>query len=356
MIAILSDPKYTESPWCQNICKSLMDELRSKRIPFVTITETCPPEASSVFLIAADYTWTHDTIRQLNLSGIAPIVICNQLENLPGCIYSCVCSDVSSSMKNLLDYLKNQGKHSLALYGINPNSIADLSRADALLQWKNGRIENIEVFLNEGSLENLFSHFAPKAQQFDAVLCVNDFAAVSLLHFAKQWDLPLDARLPLISCASSKISDHYKGKILSLDIGYARFGKAAVDVLELINRRPYLTGVITKLAWHLESEEPRPSRIPISLPQSHSSDPMYSDPHFRQMMIVENLLMLMENPTDRQIVESLLAGQPNHSIAEQCYFSENAVKYRIRRLLEKSGAADKEEMLLLLKTYLPKNI
>jgi len=353
MVAILSDPKYTQSPWCQNICKSLMDELRTKRIPFCTIEDTCPSDADAVFLITADYTWTHDTIRQLNLSGIAPIVICNQLENIPGCIYSCVCSDVSSSMKNLLDHLKNQGKKSLALYGINPNSISDLSRADALMQWKSGRVENVEVFLNEGSLEQLFAQFAPRAQQFDAILCVNDFAAVSLLHFAKQQDLQLDTRLPLISCASLKISEHYKGKILSLDIGYARFGKAAVDVLELINRRPYLSGVIAKLAWHLENQDPKPSRSPISLPQTHSSDPMYSDMHFRQMMIVENLLMLMENPIDKQIVESLLAGEPNHRIAEQCYFSENAVKYRIRRLLEKSGAADKDEMLQLLNKYLP---
>lgn len=353
MVAILSDPKYAESPWCQNICKGLMDELRAKRIPFDIISDTCPPEADAVFLIAADYVWTSDTIRLLNGSGIAPIVICNQLENIPGCIYSCVCSDVNSSMKNLLEHLHAQGKKSLALYGVNPNSISDLSRADALMQWKTDRIQNVEVFLNEGSLEKLFLQIAPRLGQFDAIICANDFAAVSLLYFAKQKGIPLDGLLPLISCASSKISEHYKGEILSVDIGYARFGNAAVDVLELIRRRPYLTGVTAKLAWNMESKGSLPDRLAISLPQTHAGDPMYSDAHFRQMMIVENLLMLMENPMDKQIVESLQAGLPNHKIAELCYFSENAVKYRIRRLLEKSGAADKEEMLQLLGTYLP---
>lgn len=350
MVAILSDPKYAQSPWCQNICKGLMDELRSKRIPFDIISDTCPPEADAVFLIAADYVWTSDTIRLLNGSGIAPIVICNQLENIPGCIYSCVCSDVNSSMKNLLEHLHAQGKKSLALYGVNPNSISDLSRADALMQWKTGRIDNVEVFLNEGSLEKLFSEFVPNLSRFDAVLCANDFAAVSLLYFAKQAGFDLKGHLPLISCASSKISEGYP-EITSVDIGYARFGNAAVDVLELIRRRPYLTGVTAKLAWDMENRGEQPERGAISLPQPHTGDPMYADPHFRQMMVVENLLMLMENPLDKQIVDALKAGLPNHKIAELCYFSENAVKYRIRRLLEKSGAADKDEMLALLNTF-----
>jgi len=353
MVAILSDPKYAESPWYQNICKSLTDELRGKRIPFTVISDTCPPDVDAVFLLTADYAWTSDTIRLLNGSGIAPIVICNQLESIPGCIYSCVCSDVNSSMKNLLEHLRALGKKSLALYGVNPNSIADLSRADALMQWKSGRVETVEVFLNEGSLENLFSQFAAKASCFDAVVCVNDFAAVSLLYFAKQKGISLEGFLPLISCVSSKISEYYKGSILSVDIGYARFGKAAVDVLELIRRRPYLSGVTAKLSWSMENAKPRPVRESIPLPQTHADDPMYSDPHFRQIMIVENLLSLMENPLDKQIVDAMLALMPNHRIAEKCYLSENAVKYRIRRLLEKSGAADKDEMLALLATYLP---
>ena len=353
MVAILSDPKYTESPWYQNICKSLTDELRNKRIPFEILADTCPPEADAVFLITADYMWTNDTIRLLNQNGIAPIVICNQLENFPGCMYSCICSDVGSSMKNLLEHLQNQGKKSIALYGVNPNSIADLSRADALMQWKSGRIEHQEVFLNEGSLEKLFAEFIGRIDRFDAVICANDFAAVSLLYLAKERGISLERHLPLISCASSKISEHYKGDILSVDIGYARFGKASVDVLELIRRRPYLTGVTVKLAWDMENKEPQPDRSAIALPQTQSGDPMYADPHFRQMMVVENLLMLMENPIDQQIVEALQAGMPNHKIAEMCYFSENAVKYRIRRLLEKSGAADKDEMLALLETFIP---
>ena len=110
MVAILIDTKYANSLWCKNLQNSLIERLRQKRIPFCEIFDTCPADIETVFMIASDREWIISSIKQLNLGGVYPILLCNQLENLPGCIYNCVCSDINSSMKILLDTLKKREK------------------------------------------------------------------------------------------------------------------------------------------------------------------------------------------------------------------------------------------------------
>ena len=104
-------------------------------------------EHDAIFIIASDREWTISAITQLNQYEIKPILICNQSEKLSGCIYSCVCSDINASMKNLLDTLKTKDKSRIALYGINNDSISDISRVDSLLNWRDEYFETIRNIL-----------------------------------------------------------------------------------------------------------------------------------------------------------------------------------------------------------------
>ena len=62
-------------------------------------------------------------------------------------------------MKNLLDTLKTKDKSRIALYGINTESISDMSRVDSLLNWRAEYFEAMKVFNNNGSLQNCFDEF-----------------------------------------------------------------------------------------------------------------------------------------------------------------------------------------------------
>ena len=162
----------------------LTDRLREKRIAFCEVFETCPGNPDAVFLITSDPHWTRNVIRQLNEKGIQPILLCNQREDLAGCVYSCVCSDVNASMKNLAEYLQQKGKRRIAFCGINPKSLSDLSRVQSLKTWQND-FETMDFFPMEESSQEHFRDIAKKASRYDAILCANDLAAVSLIHFAK---------------------------------------------------------------------------------------------------------------------------------------------------------------------------
>ena len=116
MVGILIDSKYSESIWCKSLFDSLTERLRHKRIPYCEIFDSIGKELDTIFIIASDREWTISAITQLNQNGIKPILICNQTEKLSGCIYSCVCSDINASMKNLLDTLKTNDRSRIALY------------------------------------------------------------------------------------------------------------------------------------------------------------------------------------------------------------------------------------------------
>lgn len=351
MVAILIDTKYANSLWCKNLQNSLIERLRQKRIPFCEIFDTCPADIETVFMIASDREWIISSIKQLNLGGVYPILLCNQLENLPGCIYNCVCSDINSSMKILLDILKKKEKRRIALYGINTNSIADISRIDGLLAWKGNDFDKLQMFINEGSLKECLSQFYKCINDFDAAICMNDFAAVSLVRGLKELQPSLLDNFLIISCAASDISKYYREYIQSLDINYDQYGKAAVYIYEAMRKHTYLSGMIVKIIWSLENEKLFTAKSAIQLSFPESQDMLYEDPEFNEMLIIDKLLTLSDS-TEKNIINGLIHGLTYDEIARECFLTEASIKYHIKKLINVSGVGNRQEMIIVLKKYI----
>lgn len=351
MVGILLDSKYSESLWCKSLYQSLVETLRKNRISFCEIFDKVDDNTDAVFIIASDRKWTVSAITQLNQKGIKPILICNEAEKLTGCIYSCVCSDISASMKNLLDTLKAKGKTRIALYGINSESISDTARADSLFGWKDGEFETMQVFNNNGSLKNCFEEFLKVVDNFDAAVCANDFAAVSLVRNLQEV-LPEKLKdLCIISCAQTKISSFYRDRVLSLNMNFEEYGKAAVYVYNALKKHDYLSEMTVKVLWSLENDAPKTEPKEFALDISPSEDAFYEDTELAEMLIVDKLLQNRDD-TERKIIESLLAGETTEQIADNCFLTVGGVKYHIKKIINDCGAADKNQVVSLLKKYI----
>lgn len=356
MVSILIEPKFAGSNWCRKLYDSLVAGLRNKRISYCEIFDTYAEDSDGVFIIASDYEWIRAVIRQFNSRGIKPILICNQLEHIAGCLYSCVCSDVNASMQNLLSTLKKQGKKRIALYGVNPNSISDMGRVDSLFAWKEQYCESMCVFTNDGSLKKCFEEFYPKAEEFDVAICANDYAAVSLLRGLKERDTGLVKRLDIICCTRMELSSEYP-EIISMDLHYGEHGKEAVRIYEQLQKYPYLSCLTSEIAWGFgeETEERKgmgtdgKDSFAFTLPVIQ--DRFYEDPELMEMMIVDRFLNVADE-TDREIVENLMRGVSYEKIAEKCFLTEGGVKYRVKRILQSCRVTDREELCVLLKKYL----
>lgn len=351
MVGILLDTKYAESLWCKSLFESLTNELRKKRIPFCEIYDSYDKDLDAVFIIASDRKWTVSAITQFNRINVKPILICNQAEKLSGCIYSCVCSDINASMKNLLDTLKIKGKSRIALYGINTDSISDISRVDSLFNWREQHFQKMQIFNNDGSFQKCFDDFYVHITDFDAVICANDFAAVSLVRKLKETAPEKLDGLCIISCAQTQISSYYRDYILSLDMNFKQYGKAAVYVYNATKKHTYLSEITVKVLWSLENDNSVPPATSINLDLKSSEDCFYDDTELIEMLTIDRILKSTDD-TEKKIIKCLLQGKSTEQIAEICFLTPGAVKYRINKIITESGAKNREEIIFLIKKYI----
>lgn len=352
MVAIIAESTFRESGWGIELFTSLTDALRNKRIPFCEVFDAVPPESDGVFILGTDHRWLRDVIRQLNRRGILPILIGNQTEQLPGCQYSCICSDISGSMKQLLAQIGNDGRQQIALYGVNTNSIADLGRMDSLFSESSESASPIKLFFNEGSLQACYASFREHLHEIDAVICTNAFAAISLLRSLKQEMPQIPEQLKIYSCSHSHLLRHYSSEIMTIDLNYEQYGKAAVFIYEKCKKHDYISSMTIRVPWKFTGSASPPCVDQAPLPLPVNEDIFYDDPELAEMMRVEILLVHCDD-TDRKILQLLCAGQHITSICGQCYLTENAVKYRIKKLQQYSGTQTRRELAALLCRHLP---
>ena len=350
MVAILLDSGYNNSVWCKKIYNSLTEQLRQKRIPFCEIFDVCPKDIDTVFVIASDLNWTTSIIKKLNQGGICPIILCNQIESIPGCIYNCVCSDINASMQLLSKTLSLEGKKKIALYGINTNSIADICRTDSLMTFKNNYFEKMQIFTNSGSLQKCFDDFSNAITQFDAAICANDLVAISLVRNIRKTNPDLLNNFSIISCASSDMAEYYRENIKSLDINYEQYGHAALYIYDSIQKHSYLSGMIAKIVWTFDNKKSKAIRQEVLFESYENTDEFYNDRELYEMLIVEKILSIADS-TDKIILNGLICGSSYDDISQNCFLTEGSIKYRIKNLVSDSGANDKATVVELLKKY-----
>lgn len=350
MVAILIEDNYSQSLWCKKKHAALLERLRAKRIAFCEIYDTCPRNIKSVFVIGSNHAWLNATIQQFNQNNIVPIVLCDDMDGMTGCVYNCVCSDIPASMRSLMTMVKAEGKTKIAIYGVNPTSLSDKSRTEMLMLSQDASIEKMTQFANEGSLKECFQNFYAVAQEYDCVICTNDFVAISLVKHLKSQDEALLSRLLILSCGASELLDHFRHNIITLDVNYNNYGKAAVYVYEALQKHEYISGLTVKVEWDLSFSIPSPPSKQFVLTAKPCDDSFYDDPELAEMMVADKLLTFSDD-VDKKILDLLKQKLPVEDISQKCFLSINAIKYRIKNLIENSGAKDKTHIIRLMQEY-----
>ncbi|MBC5581596.1 substrate-binding domain-containing protein [Anaerofilum sp. BX8] len=363
MVLILVEPSYSRSVWCLNLLDGLTSEFKQKRVPFRQIASLDEADADDryIYLIGSDNAWVRAALTACNRLGVYPILLCNQAYHTFDADYSTVCSDVINSMRRLVELLRARGHGRIALYGVNPQSVSDESRMNSYLAARAAAGEEDgrqDVFFNSGSLENCFEEFMGRADEYDAVICANDFAAISLVRRLGLRDKAQLERLAIAGCADARLAQLYGGHILSVRVNFVEYGRAAVTLLENLRKNPYLSHIIMMIRWDFSlldgavapAPPPRPREKAPALPDE--PDVFYEDRELNEMMLLEKLLGGCEDP-DHEIIRLLLRGEPYEKIAETCFLTESAIKYRIKKMVRTCCVQGRKELTALLRRYLP---
>jgi len=338
MHSILVEAGFADSVWCKQILQGLTGELKKRRESY-----TLDPEllSGSVFVIGSSAPWLETQVGRCNAGGCVPVLLCSSQRKISGGRYHCVCPDIGGSMRQLTDALTKRWGSRLVLYGVNPSSVGDRSRREAFEQ----ACPQGLCLENRGSLADCFAAFLPLLEKTDAVLCANGFAAVSLYRRLRA----MGREKPIISCAQTLLCSRHQGAITSVDMNYPTFGKTALAVADLARKHAQISELTVTVRWRVEgvSSDALPAVV-----SSVPTDRFYDDSELQQMLKVENLLSACDD-TDTRLVSMLLSGESYAAMANACFLTEGAVKYRVRNMRNICACTDREDLEKLLRTYLP---
>lgn len=349
MTKILCENIYESSTWCKNIYKGLTSELKKRRISYEKAETTDAVFAEdTVYIIGSGYGWLNASIYSCNQKKITPVLLCNQASKLVQGRYHCVTADIPAYIKHIILLLKANGMTDVALYGVNESSVSDGARTKSFLDM----IPSPDsIYLNNGSLQNCFSQFISDAEKYDAVICVNNYAAISLAKNLSKTYPAILQKLKIISCTQSKLETTYSKYISFVSMNFEQYGKAALSVSEMVSKNPYISGITVAMQWdygegNILDGEYRENTETIK------TDPFYDDKEVQRLLGAENLLSECDD-TDIEILKLLANGETYSEIADKCFLSKEAVKYRIKKYISICAAESKAELLEIMADFYP---
>lgn len=364
MIAILSDRKYTDRAWYQEDHQQLTRILRQRRIPYCDVYDTLPDDCDAVFVMGADFEWTESVIEGLNRQGISPIL----LGFWPDCFtgsYSSVCPDFYQSLESLMEVLKADGKRNILLFGTSSTSVCDCQKADILI--KLGKRYDISVTeaKNSGTIEQCFKSVEADILTFDTILCTSDFVAIAMLRRLLSKDPSFCEKTSVISLMKWEVADfcHYRQYFRTLqyqDVS-ENVAKMGIYIYESLKRHNFVSTMSVKVNYLLDYEKTGFKKqtakaftgvegTPVLFSYREGIDVHACDQEYRQMRQIEKVFSLLDE-TDYRILQGLLDGKSYDILAERCFMSYGSIKYRIKRLLDGSGLAHKEQLIELFGQY-----
>lgn len=353
---VLSEPDYRDSPYCIQIMQGLSEASRQKRITLVEVDRVTCPEDGELILIPAGFRWLEDVLDDCQALGIIPIVLNCQTPARLDRVFSAVNSDVREAMDYLADSWVAQGITRPALYAANPNSISDAVKIDQFLAAARRRDSftagEADIYYNHGSLQDCAAAFLAELNRYDCVICTNKYAAIHLWK-----SLPETARtIPLISYGSSLRIEQDLPGLCSISLSYEDFGRATISICELRRRDPSVQAVNITVRCRIKTGNgsfvciPRPSPIERTPAPQASRDRFYRDADVHTMVLVENLINTCDQ-VDLAILSHLLADLSYAEIAQRCYLSHSALKYRVQKMRTACACDTRAEFVDLLRHY-----
>ncbi len=365
LIPYMLESSYRQSIWARQTVDGLMREASRKKYTVVQLDadhyqDIDPKEVFGdqpwlIILIGTSISWMPEVMEHFDKLGVKCIVISFNPAST-ATAQGIVRMDHLSAMQTILTYLEQCQKTRVALYGLNLNSSADMIKKECFTAWNAVRNEGqiFNAFNNPASMEACYQAFRKERHRFDAVICVNDFVAVSLLRRLHQDGVKVPDDLFLLSFGNSVLSTQVKPSITTVTLEHEELGKQAVNLYAFIVKQDMATSVSVRVKCKLFVRQSTANipfdetrRLSTLQGQYLSHIDFYSDPEAEQLMNIENLLMSCDD-TDWAFLRGMLAGLTMDELEERLYLSASALRYRLKRIMSVAQCKTRAEFNDLL--------
>ena len=360
-IFILFEPDYAPSIWAAQTLSGLQQECAHRKYELIQLDSAryrtldydaiLPADNRMVIVAGTSVSWMPDALAFFTERQIAVIFISYEPPE-PSPLRGLVRMDYQNGIRKLLTYLTACGRSRIALYGVNPNSSSDLIKCHCFAREYADAAD--AVFYNRASLAECYRAFASRQESFDAVICTNDFAAVSLLNRLARDGVPVPERLFLAGFGNSVLLQSVRPTITSVSLDHVEMGRQAATLYAYLSKQPAGTTVSVRVRTHMivggSTAGLHPADADVPLPTLRPVDRVdfFSDREAEAWQRVETILVASDE-ADRAFLAGLLAGKPYTALENELYLSASALRYRLKRMLVLSGCDSRDALLELLR-------
>ena len=304
-----------------------------------------------VILVGTANSWINKTLCELAERNIRGIVLnCQPTEIIPETSYILI--DYACATYACIEYLYACDRKNIALFAINPNSITDTTKHRSFLEFG---LSEEDVYISDDSLSECYRRLKENISRYDAVICANDIAAIALICRLEADGIRVPEDLYIIGFGNLLIGRYFSHKLTTMTLNDEELGRQAVAMYAYLVKSEIDINVQMTIPCELvlgdTTEYSKTGKPKLSIKAHPAEDNyFYTDSDIKTLMRIENFLVRCDD-TDMNIISGILCGLSYAEIGERSYISENAVKYRVKRMLTSVDTESKGEFCTLMRTY-----
>lgn len=351
MFFVLIEKNYFENNRVCRLLDGILSVAKKKHedIKIYTETNALPRECRVVIIICQSLKWSTDRIEELSRLGIHPLVFGFQyLDTLY--TYSSIAPNYTKSAYRLTRHVlsRDSSKGTVAILGYNEDSLPDRLKYIGIREAVAEFGREYRVFKNHGDVLACLEAFSSDCDEVSSIIACNDNIAVMLYTRYKSI---IENRI-MCSCTGMKISEYLENPYPVCRIDYYNAGAQLANLYRFLVKEdsPCSTVMTFDMEFSEEYEPPLSfSHLTRGLYSGYEVD-FYGDKNLSRMESLE--IMLSEcDSTDISILALLSDGETYEKIAEAHYLSTNAVKYRVKKMLDTVKVSSRRALTDLLSEY-----
>lgn len=264
----------------------------------------------------------------------------------------------------LIQYLAACKKERIALVACGESSVNDLMRCEMLKSYLYTRgcpNPDDAIFFYHERVDESFDAFWEKRENFDAVICPNDYVALCFIRYCEEHGLRIPEDLYVAAFSNRTLSRFCKPSITSMSINFVDVGECSYYAWEFLenhkmdNHQIHITTpssliVRESTAYEMHQIDAKNS---ILFDAAHQGGPFYSEPVIANVMHVENCLTQCDG-LNLKIVQGILNGESYDSIEDRLFLSRSALNYRLKKIFAYAQTQNRKEFESLFRHYFTK--
>lgn len=369
-VPVLVQAVNDNSYWMKSIFAGLRKsaERREYALEFINsadcVTRSDYFGISSIIVCGYTTSWLESTLSNLLKKNFNPIVVNAGLSHWMLKYCNGISFALEESIEHSIQYLASVGRQSIALLGINKNSLADCLKENTFTKKTNEmfNISKANIFYGDNSLFECVDGFINTFTEgkIDAVICANDTVAIYLINRMLEDGFNIPEDLYIIGMGNSRLGQNISIPLTSVDFDYEELGRQAIEQWRYIQKGNDKIHINISVPCRIIIRE---TTGDIGLAETKYSltcidnlsdkniktdvNAYYEDADVQKIIKFETFLKTCDS-MDFRILEGLSRGKNDFMLTESLNMSDRAIRYRISKMAKKLGVRTREEIVNII--------